>query len=231
MSREAAYGRTLERSFAGCACTEKSDRQGLRQRCVGWQNWNVLNLHPVMARNSCVWSNDQMGEQFAHSVDFRSVTWFGRVYSFTANQAAIVKVLWDNWKRGTSEVGNAALLDAADCNQNRLDLVFRGCPAWGTMIQQGKTKGTSRLVEHSALAKPFPVKKKKASSAKKRGFANVWRHRRRYIQGWISTMPVSCRLGRWPGDSASRQLGSAPKPMLGACAMPARGQAVSLRSR
>lgn len=82
-----------------------------------------------------------------HSPDFRSVQWYGVTYSFTANQAAVVKSLWEAWKQETPEVGDKYLLEAADCNSDRLDLVFRNCPAWNVMIVTGNTKGTRRLAE------------------------------------------------------------------------------------
>jgi len=95
-----------------------------------------------------------------HSPDFRSVVWFGESYSFTANQAACVKILWDAWKNGTPEVSGAHLLEAADVQDSaqRIDLVFRGNPAWGALVVPGRTKGTYRLKEPGA--KPAAKKTK-----------------------------------------------------------------------
>jgi len=89
------------------------------------------------------------GNDAVHSPDFRSVNWFGEEHTFTPNQAAVIKVLWENWNQGTAEVGDQYLLEAADSSGNRLDLVFRGHRAWGTMIVGGNTKGTRRLAEPS----------------------------------------------------------------------------------
>lgn len=69
-----------------------------------------------------------------HSPDFASVLWFGEQFTFTPNQAACVKVLWEAWENKTPILGAAAILEAADASQRRLDLVFRGHQAWGTMI-------------------------------------------------------------------------------------------------
>jgi hypothetical protein len=80
-----------------------------------------------------------------HSADFRSVHWFGKDYSFTANQAACVKVLWEPWENGTPELADATILETAGINSDRLDAVFRNSSAWGTMIQPGQTKGTHQL--------------------------------------------------------------------------------------
>jgi hypothetical protein len=89
-------------------------------------------------------------QQPAHSPDFRSVNWFGADYSFTPNQAAVVKVLWECYQAGTPDVGDSCLLEAVESNSERLDLVFRGHPAWGTMIVSGRTRGTRRLAESKA---------------------------------------------------------------------------------
>src|SRR5262249_6064567 len=35
-----------------------------------------------------------------HSIDFRSVHWYGDNYDFTEAQAAVVAVLWKDWKTG-----------------------------------------------------------------------------------------------------------------------------------
>jgi hypothetical protein len=82
-----------------------------------------------------------------HSMDFRSVYWFGRKYTFSENQAACVKVLWEHWEKGTPEFGGKTLLTVAESDGERIDLVFRGNPAWNTMIVKGETKGTRRLQE------------------------------------------------------------------------------------
>jgi hypothetical protein len=87
-----------------------------------------------------------------HSIDFRSVQWSATPHTFTAAQAACVKVLWEAWKNGTPEVGGAAVLNEAECDAHRLIDVFRDKsrsrglhPAWGTMIVSGATKGAFRL--------------------------------------------------------------------------------------
>jgi hypothetical protein len=84
-----------------------------------------------------------------HSTDFRSVRWFGSGYSFTANQAAVVKLLFENWKSRTPDVGDETLLLAVDpeAPPARLSTLFRDHPAWGAMIVAGGTKGTHRLAE------------------------------------------------------------------------------------
>jgi len=81
------------------------------------------------------------------STDFRSVRWFGEVYSFTANQAPVVKLLFEHWELGAPDVGDDTLLSAVDLEAPpaRLAVLFRKHPAWGTMIVPGGTKGTRQL--------------------------------------------------------------------------------------
>ena len=83
--------------------------------------------------------------QAKRSLDFRSVHWFGADHTFTATQAACVKVLWEAWQNGTPDVGQETVIDKAGAETKRLDHVFRAHPAFGTMIVQGGTKGTFRL--------------------------------------------------------------------------------------
>lgn len=88
----------------------------------------------------------------SHSPDFRSIIWFGKSFTFTSNQAACVKILWENYERGTPDVSGATLLEAADIQQDRFDKVFRDNNAWRTVIVSGKRKGTYRLATPSEIA-------------------------------------------------------------------------------
>ena len=82
-----------------------------------------------------------------HSPDFRSVNWFGEVYSFTETQAAVVRVLWEAWERGTPDIGDRVLRNASGGNADRLADIFRDSPTWGTLIVEGRTRGTHRLAD------------------------------------------------------------------------------------
>jgi hypothetical protein len=95
---------------------------------------------------------DQSAQQTRHSPDFRSVHWFGSNYTFTGTQAACVKILWQEWEKGTPEIGQETILEEAGTSGNRLIDVFRNRgfktgyhPAWGNMIVPGSTKGAFRL--------------------------------------------------------------------------------------
>jgi hypothetical protein len=69
-----------------------------------------------------------------HSSDFRSVRWFGADYTFTPTQAAVVRQLWEAWEDGTPALGQETLLEGAGSTGDRLRDVFRGSPAWGTLV-------------------------------------------------------------------------------------------------
>lgn len=86
-------------------------------------------------------------ERPAHSIDFRSVNWFGAPYTFSEHQAACVKILWEHWLQRTPDVGGKTLLAEAESDAERIDLVFRDHPAWNTMIVKGVKRGTRRLQE------------------------------------------------------------------------------------
>jgi len=83
-----------------------------------------------------------------HGPDFRCLKWFGAEYSFTANQAPVVRLLYEAYRNGTPEVGDETLLLAVDSEAppGRLANLFRGCHAWGTIIVPGRTRGTHRLI-------------------------------------------------------------------------------------
>ncbi len=82
-----------------------------------------------------------------HSPDFRSVHWFGTDYYFSTGQAACVKRLWEAWEQGTPDVGQDKILVDAEVECKRLVDLFRGHPAWGTMILRSGPKGLYRLQE------------------------------------------------------------------------------------
>ncbi len=91
-----------------------------------------------------------------HGPDFRSVHWYGKDHSFTRNQAACVRVLWQAWEQDTPDVGDQKLIQVTDAgDKQRLRDVFKNNAAWGTMIIPGKYRDTRRLAE--------PLRKKRDS--------------------------------------------------------------------
>lgn len=88
-------------------------------------------------------------ELTSHGPDFRSVSWYGTEYSFTGNQAACVKILWEAWEKGLSDVGKDYILCEIESDASRLRDVFKQGrelhPAWNTMIMPGKSQGSYRL--------------------------------------------------------------------------------------
>jgi hypothetical protein len=104
------------------------------------------------ARSLMRWRRDRRRE-LARSLtpvaspDFREVLWYGAKYYFTATQAACVRVMWEAWDKGAPEVSGERILEEADYEGKRMVDLFKGHPAWNTMIVAGHTKGSRRLQE------------------------------------------------------------------------------------
>lgn len=69
-----------------------------------------------------------------HSIDFRSVRWYGVDYYFTPAQSLIVQALWTAWENKTPRLGAKALLRAADMVSDKISDLFKEHPAWNVMI-------------------------------------------------------------------------------------------------
>jgi hypothetical protein len=70
-----------------------------------------------------------------HSPDFRCVNWYGTPYSFSVTQAACVEALWRAAAAGRPHVSQADVLQGLTKSEPpRLHNLFKGDPAWGTMI-------------------------------------------------------------------------------------------------
>ena len=101
----------------------------------------------VTAAPPCAASVGTEQPRAAHSIDFHSVDWFGRLYEFSASQAACVAVLWQAWENKTPFLGSHTIVERSGVQTKRLDLVFRGHPAWGVMIVPGRCRGNYRLAD------------------------------------------------------------------------------------
>lgn len=91
--------------------------------------------------------NSPADQPARHSLDYRSVHWFGTDFTFTPTQAACIKVLWEAWENKTPEVGQQAILVSAevDSESERLADLFKNHSAWKTMIIPGSTRGAFSL--------------------------------------------------------------------------------------
>ncbi|MBL8827828.1 MAG: hypothetical protein JNM18_12695 [Planctomycetaceae bacterium] len=96
-----------------------------------------------------------------HSEGFRSVEWFGKSFSFTANQGRCVQLLWNAWERGTPDLSEKFILSEVEVSSQRLRDVFKSKgvlhEAWNTFIQKGETKGTFRVVEPKNRPGPHEI--------------------------------------------------------------------------
>ena len=59
----------------------------------------------------------------------------------------MVRVLWEAWQNGTPDVGQDYLIEQADAASGRLADVFKGSPAWKTLVVPGESRGAYRLAE------------------------------------------------------------------------------------
>lgn len=69
--------------------------------------------------------------------DGSSINWYGQSYTFTPQQRPIVGELWDAHKNGLDGVSVEHLLSIADAKpKTRLPDIFKGSPAWKTLIKR-----------------------------------------------------------------------------------------------
>ena len=87
----------------------------------------------------------------AMSAGCEAVRWGETVYTFTLKQRMVVAALREARELGVHWVSGDALMEAAESDNNRLRDLFRGHPAWGTLIvsglQAGGRAGMYRLAE------------------------------------------------------------------------------------
>lgn len=79
--------------------------------------------------------------QAMHAEDFSNVTWYGAIHHFTLAQARAVRVLWRAWLTGVPDLHQSTILAATGSVQAKLCGLFRGHPAFGTMIRQSSSFG------------------------------------------------------------------------------------------
>jgi len=97
-------------------------------------------------------------EGYQFGPGYRSVSWYGEIYTFTATQAAIVGILAEAYEAKTPDVDAEMLVGEGAFSQeaiktkrgkasaaHRVRDLFRNNPAWGTMIVPGGTRGTYQL--------------------------------------------------------------------------------------
>lgn len=82
---------------------------------------------------------------FAHSDDFRSITFRGKTYATTLKQAKIIEALSKARQSGTPELGKARLLEIAEAETSELKAIFKSSPLWQSLVVSGTRKGTYRL--------------------------------------------------------------------------------------
>lgn len=82
---------------------------------------------------------------FSHTPDYRSVRWRGQSFEFTESRARVVQVLHEAYKHGGHTLSHSMIKAQTGIATARLSELFKRHPAWGSLITQGKTRGTLRL--------------------------------------------------------------------------------------
>lgn len=122
---------------------------------TGWPNHGIVvpRTEDETAEAWAAQANEEEGATMPEasvepvaSPDFASVRWGGSLYTFTANQAACVKCLWNAWKNGAPTLREDTILAEIEGN-SPLRKLFQGHPALETMIVAGAAKGTFRLAD------------------------------------------------------------------------------------
>lgn len=126
----------------------------MARRLTAWVATECPELLPLASRIATALA--QRNEPISHSKDFSSVRWHGTIYGFTATQAAVVRVLWRALRRGAPDVRQETLLMDSASESDRLSDVFKGSPAWGTLVVPGLARGTYRLRDSAEIPPRSP---------------------------------------------------------------------------
>ena len=92
---------------------------------------------------------DATGEganRFLHTPDYTTVTWRGQEFHLTPLQAKAVRVLHQWQRQGFRELRGSAILAEIDAYTRSLSDLFKGSPAWKTLVLPGSKRGSYRLV-------------------------------------------------------------------------------------
>ena len=83
-------------------------------------------------------------QEFQHSPDYASVNWLGQQYQFNKKQATCVRLLHEAWFEGTPYLSGQHLLSEI-LSASRMSDLFKGHPAWNSLIVSGERRATYRL--------------------------------------------------------------------------------------
>lgn len=76
-----------------------------------------------------------------HAADWSEIVWNGARYKLTPKQRLVIALLWKAAEDGTRFLSGVYLLNRADSDQPRLAHLFKGSPAWGTLVVAGEPYG------------------------------------------------------------------------------------------
>ena len=114
-----------------------------KEMVAGWRSYCTECVLGIRAEPLPAW--DAAALLTSHSSDYCSVVWQSQPFSFTPEQARVVRVLFEAWDGGKPEVAARTLLSNVGGEFAALHDVFDDHKAWGTMIVAGQAEGTYRL--------------------------------------------------------------------------------------
>jgi len=114
--------------------------------------WVRLESHPLASVVEAPGYAEESGtSEFTHGDGYRSVRKHGKLFNLTAEQARVIQILHENWKRGTPDIGKDYLLEELEGGKRLRDLFKRKPEAQKELITTGYTEGTYRLnIEHNS---------------------------------------------------------------------------------
>ena len=86
------------------------------------------------------------GSRLRHTVDYGTVRWRHEEYYLTPLQAKVVRVLHAEQRKGFRELRGSAILKEIDTYSRSFSDLFKGSPAWKTLVLPGSKRGSYRLV-------------------------------------------------------------------------------------
>lgn len=103
-----------------------------------------VNRNPELKRHLA----EDLKAELEFSQDCRSGRWGQELYEFSPTQAAVMKLLYRDWKNGCPSIAQHTLLDAVGSNAKQLRDLFRNHPSFNVLVIKGAS-GTWRLAPPS----------------------------------------------------------------------------------
>ena len=81
-----------------------------------------------------------------YAPDGRTLTYFGKSYSFTTKEAQAIRILYDAYQNGNYDFSIDYICEDLEIRSNKLKDIFQTCKEYREIVIPGKRKGLCRLV-------------------------------------------------------------------------------------